>query len=96
MSTKTRSVTQYQVYILVNVLRKDKNNAGNEIERRELVAIFDDEVKLKAFVKEEGNIIEHDVLSQWEEIKPAASNYSLPFNPEVGEVEFTTAKSKKK
>lgn len=96
MATKTRSVTQYQIYTLVNVVKSRKNNAHNDVERRELVAIFDDGKKLQAFVKDTDEIKSHDVIEEWVEIKPHANNYSLPFNPKVGEVDFIPAKVSKK
>lgn len=95
MAIKTRKVTQYQIYTLVNVTRDKKNNKNNGIERRELVAIFDDIVKLKAFMKSE-ELKEAEYMEEWVEISPAASNYSLPFNPKAGEVDFIPAKTNKK
>lgn len=96
MAAKTRSITQYNVLTLIRVVRESKNNTGSDIARRELVAIFDDSAKLKAFVEAESAIEEHDVLDEWVSLKPAASNFSLPFNPKAGEVEFTSKKAAKR
>lgn len=94
MAGKTRSITQYQTLTLVNITRQSKNNANDDIARRELVAIFDDISKLNAFVKGTEEIAEHDVIEDWTELKPKQENFSLPFNPKAGELVITIARSR--
>lgn len=85
MAKVTRQVTQYEVYTLyatvdVVVGRELVGDVMQDIKRRKRVpvAIFDDIDLLKAYATVEK---EYEYAEEWRELKPAAGQFSLPFNP---------------
>jgi len=85
---ETRSVDQYKVYTLyANVVKVLGKKDGKEITRtdRVAVAVFDNKDALEKYQSEEQGKLKgqqsYEVGEDWVEVKPAAENFSLPFNP---------------
>lgn len=81
MAIKTRKLTQWLVYELVEVRIYAADANGNKRTDYIPVAIFDDKDKLNAYLQLFSASDEHSVREEWVSIEPVESNFSLPFNP---------------
>ena len=87
-SPETRSVEQYKVYTLhANVVKVLGKKDGKEITRtdRVHVAVFDNKQGLEKYQSKHTGKLKgqtgYEVVEDWTEVKPAASSFTLPFNP---------------
>lgn len=82
MAKKTRSIKQYASYELVILKEGAPNNVGDPKISWVPTAVFDDETKLNAYVKDAGlKKKEYEVRENWSDKEPVEGGFSLPFNP---------------
>lgn len=91
---ETRTVTQYRLYTLYALMTKviGKRPNGTLITRldRVLVAFFDDLALVEAYeagTRKQKSQAGWSTVAVWEELEPAADQFSLPFNPAPEEPE---------
>ena len=84
MAIKTRNLKQWLVYELVEVVAHPIDQNGGKREDLVPVAMFDDQDLLNEYLKGDkyaGGSISWSIREEWANIKPEASNFSLPLNP---------------